>query len=156
MHFVDYIYKEGLIIVHSLQSFLNFYYFFCSEMKFSLFALLVLFCFLAFANAGPNDDMSSKHKPKPKPKPKKKPKKSDDDYMTMMPTGTGSPIKFGSADTPTSSSSSNSNVESTGFVAVLGGIAVACVVAIVAVLRQPEVQHEPLPDSSERARDIEL
>ena len=46
---------------------------------------------------------------------------------------------------------SSTQVESAGIVAVLGGVAIACVVAIVAIVRAPVREHEPLPDSSETA-----
>jgi hypothetical protein len=50
-------------------------------------------------------------------------------------------------------SATTTTLESTGIVAVLGGVAVACVVAIVAIVRKPEVEHEALPTASENAVD---
>ena len=120
-------------------------------MKYSTFFLLFVFCLLAFAEAGP-----MKPKPKPKPKPTKHkhvPKMSaQPTFPPTMTTTKAASISLESVDQVSSATS----LESTGLVAVLGGVAVACVVAIVAIIRKPEVQHEPLPDSSERAVDTML
>ena len=122
------------------------------EMKFSTFFLIFVFGLLAFAQAAPGDAKPSpaKGKPKPKPKPKK-----HHNIVTMAPTM--SP-KWSSVDlavqdetlaTAASVEATEVSVERMGIVAVLGGVAVACVVAIVAVLRAPSHAHMPLPDTSE-------
>ena len=109
---------------------------------------------MAIATAGPNDDQS---KPKPKPKPKHKKRTDDDNYGTPAPTGWGDSVQeLLGEDSAPSSSNVMMSVESTGLVALLGGIAVFAVVAIVTVLRQPHVEHEPLPDSSERADNVQF
>ena len=128
-------------------------------MKYSTFFLLFVFCLLAFAEAGP-----VKGKPKPKPKPKQhKHVPEASMFPTNPPTSLSTPaLTTGGFESSSESlesadhSNSASILESTGLVAVLGGVAVACVVAIVAIVRKPEVQHEPLPDSSERAIDTML
>jgi hypothetical protein len=122
-------------------------------MKYSTFFLLFVFCLLAFAQAAP-----VKGKPKPKPKPKKHKHVPTD---TMYPTFPPSKAYDGEYNSDSNSlqssdhteSAAATTVESTGLVAVLGGVAVACVVAIVAIVRKSEIQHEPLPASSERAVD---
>ena len=118
-------------------------------MKFSTFSLLFVFCLLAFAQA---DTV----KPKPKPKPKK-----HSHYQTQAPSMMNT--MFVTSNTPCDTdalessdivkSATTTTLESTGIVAVLGGVAVACVVAIVAIVRKPVVEHEVLPDSSEQAVD---
>jgi hypothetical protein len=122
-------------------------------MKFSTFFLLFAFCLLAFAQAAPPAD--NKLKPKPKPKPKHHP---------VSPTASPTVVVVDDdavilADAPldeTSSSSGFPGVESVGLVAVLCGVAIACVGAIVSVIRTPDVEHEPLPVTSERAVDTFL
>jgi hypothetical protein len=124
-------------------------------MKFSALVILFVFCLMAYAQASPE-------KPKPKAKPKGKPKKKH------MPSSTGSDdyydddcYSYGYGCAPPKSAEvsahnlvdSASAAESTGLLAILGGVAVACVVAIVAIVRKGQVQHEALPDSSERAVD---
>jgi len=126
-------------------------------MKYSTLTLLFVFCLLAFSLADPVDG-KLKPKPKPKPKPKKHKHVPDSAYATQAATtaGTESVPRQQAHEEVVTSSSAATTVESTGLVAVLGGVAVACVVAIVAIIRKPEVQHEPLPDSSERAVDSVL
>jgi|EP00339_Tiarina_fusa_P003625 hypothetical protein len=117
-------------------------------MKFSAIVLLVVFCLLAVhAQAVPTD---SKLKPKPKPKPKPKKHVPTTIAPSYVPA---SDNKFVADSNIVDQTNLVRTVESTGLVAVLGGVAVACVVAIVAILRKPEIQHEPLPDGSERAVD---
>jgi hypothetical protein len=103
-------------------------------------------------------------KPKPKPKPKTKrshvtktaqPTFPPTMATTMAATKASDHIFLESVD-QMHSSSATTTLESTGLVAILSGVGVACMVAIVALVRKPEVQHEPLPDSSENAVDTML
>ena len=126
-------------------------------MQFSFFCLLVLVCLVSYAEAG---------KPKPKPKLRNGYKNQGTMAPTFTAKGTASAsvvsddniddtdfvdddyYLFFSADVDVVSST---QVGSAGIVAVLGGVAIACVVAIVAIVRAPVREHEPLPDSSETA-----
>ena len=121
-------------------------------MKVSMFMLLLVFTLLVFTTqAGPNDDK----KPKPKPK-KPKPKPKPEIIPTMAPSGKGSVFQYVEVldESPSVTTNSNKDAPTTsgaGVVVVLSGIAAACVVAIVAILRAPTHRHEPLPQSSEHA-----
>ena len=131
-------------------------------MKFSTFFLVFLFGLVAFAQAAPGDAKPAPAKGKPKPKPKPKHHSS---VVTMAPSMTSTflpnskDVALGEqsdsaavqSSTPVTSSGVNGiqRAESMGVVAVLCGVAVACVVAIVAVMRAPTHRHMPLADSSE-------
>lgn len=124
-------------------------------MKFSALVLLFVIGLLAFAEAGSDP----KGKPKPKPKPKPKRKHSSPYVISSSPT---QPSSFQSVNvldesvaslakevTPQSNDWENENAS--GLVLLLSGAAVACAVAIIAVLRSPTRSHEALPQSSEHA-----
>mmetsp|Transcript_9464 Transcript_9464/g.12877 ORF Transcript_9464/g.12877 Transcript_9464/m.12877 type:complete len:131 (+) Transcript_9464:33-425(+) len=129
-------------------------------MKFSTFFVIFVLGLVAFAQAAPGD-AKTKPVPKAKPKPKPKPRKHSN-VVTMAPTmGIDSEdiaLDAGSSSSATtlaeaaivSSENNEAVTQSVGVVAVLCGVAVACVVAIVAVFRVPTT-HEPLPQSSEHA-----
>mmetsp|Transcript_9465 Transcript_9465/g.12879 ORF Transcript_9465/g.12879 Transcript_9465/m.12879 type:complete len:131 (+) Transcript_9465:33-425(+) len=129
-------------------------------MKFSTFFVIFVLGLVAFAQAAPGD-AKTKPVPKAKPKPKPKPRKHSN-VVTMAPTmGIDSEdiaLDAGSSSSATtlaeaaivSSENNEAVTQSVGVVAVLCGVAVACVVAIVAVFRAPTT-HEPLPQSSEHA-----
>ena len=123
-------------------------------MKFSLLLLLVIVCLVAFAEAGPNDDNKPKPKPK-KPKPKPKPKHH---LATAAPSPTpgvsvNSVVEVLQEETILESAAENvdHNMESAGILVILAGVAAACVMAIVAIVRHPAHEHDPLPQSSESA-----
>jgi hypothetical protein len=130
-------------------------------MKFSTVVLLFVFAVLAFAQAAPGDAKPApggkgpKGKPKPKPKPKRHHLITT---PTMAPTMAveSNPVDLVSdvvrlQETVESHDTTN-HAGQAGIVAVLCGVAVACVVAIVAVFRAPTTHtHELLPDDSETA-----
>jgi hypothetical protein len=130
-------------------------------MKFSTVVLLFVFAVLAFTQAAPGDAKPAPgggKGPKGKPKPKPKPKRHH--LITSAPTM--APTMAVNSDTvdlvsdvvqlQMESHDTANHVGQAGIVAVLCGVAVACVVAIVAVLRAPSTHtHELLPDDSETA-----
>jgi len=126
-------------------------------MKFSTFFLLLIVGLVAFAQAAPGDAKPAPVKGKPKPKPKPKPKKHHNMYTSapsMLPMSSDVVLEQETITIMDESSGVESgmdHVEDAGVLALLIGVAVACVVAIVAVLRVPTHTHELVPQSSEHA-----
>jgi hypothetical protein len=137
----------------------NIHYLIC-PMKYSTFFLFFVFGLLAFAQAAPGDAKPSPAKGKPKPKPKPKPKHHN--IISMAPSVTSSmepnsnivsldTISMTSSESNGVTSGNMDHVENAGVLAVMLGVVVACVVAIVAVLRAPVATHEPLSQTSDHA-----
>jgi len=132
-------------------------------MKVSTIVLLFVIGLLAFAEAapGPKGKPSPKNKPKPKPKPKRKSHTVMTAYPTQPATGkiaqeeaelVQASSELLSTEAVTDSiQEDNRQLDHAGFLVVLVGAAVACVVAMVAVVRAPSHPHEALPQSSEHA-----